>query len=232
MQFSRGSICYYNSFFVIETCLFSLFEWAVPKQKTALTACHHITSPSCRCSCQGVWMRCWLIPKNWPEAWRFSLFFFAMTKRAPTLPETNSSPLKIGHPQGKLVFQPSIFRCENVSLPECSCVVLFFCGITLPPSSSHSRGSVANGMSPFRVILHWTMIMGFMGEMVYYLVMYHFGLDVFGWASLKSQTLKMWRVYIQFLFGNEMPEKQTIFFFKGSSMFLFLRKWTKNHLFA
>ena len=27
-------------------------------------------------------------------------------------PETNSSPLKIGHPKRKLVFQPSIFRCE------------------------------------------------------------------------------------------------------------------------
>ena len=29
-----------------------------------------------------------------------------------TLPETNSSPLKIGHPKRKFVFQPSIFRCE------------------------------------------------------------------------------------------------------------------------
>ncbi len=28
-----------------------------------------------------------------------------------TLPETNSSPLKIGHPKRKVVFQPSIFRC-------------------------------------------------------------------------------------------------------------------------
>ena len=28
-----------------------------------------------------------------------------------TLPETNSSHLKIGHPKRKLVFQPSIFRC-------------------------------------------------------------------------------------------------------------------------
>jgi len=27
------------------------------------------------------------------------------------LPETHSSPLKIGHPKRKLVFQPSIFRC-------------------------------------------------------------------------------------------------------------------------
>ena len=29
-----------------------------------------------------------------------------------TLPKTNSSPLKIGHPKRKIVFQPSIFRCE------------------------------------------------------------------------------------------------------------------------
>ena len=28
-----------------------------------------------------------------------------------TLPETNSSPLKMGHPKRELVFQPSIFRC-------------------------------------------------------------------------------------------------------------------------
>ena len=48
----------------------------------------------------------------------------------------------------------------------------------------------------------------------------------FGWDSLKSQTLKMWLVYIQFLFGNEMPEKQTMLtvFFRGSSMFLFVGK--------
>ena len=32
--------------------------------------------------------------------------------KAGTLPETNSSPLKIGHPKRKRVFQPSIFRCE------------------------------------------------------------------------------------------------------------------------
>ena len=38
-----------------------------------------------------------------------SLGFFAVD----TLPETNSSPLKIGrNPIGKVVFQPSIFRGE------------------------------------------------------------------------------------------------------------------------
>ncbi len=34
------------------------------------------------------------------------------------LPRTNELPLKIGHPRRKLVFQPSIFRCENASLRE------------------------------------------------------------------------------------------------------------------
>ena len=29
-----------------------------------------------------------------------------------TLPKTNSSPLKIGHPKRNFIFQPSIFRCE------------------------------------------------------------------------------------------------------------------------
>ena len=33
-----------------------------------------------------------------------------------TLPETNSSHLKIGHPKRKLVFQTSIFRCELLVL--------------------------------------------------------------------------------------------------------------------
>ena len=36
----------------------------------------------------------------------------AIMKVTLTLPETNSSHLKIGHPKRKLVFQPSIFRCE------------------------------------------------------------------------------------------------------------------------
>ena len=34
--------------------------------------------------------------------------------------------LKIGHPKRKLIFQPSIFRCENVSFRECiTCFFLF-----------------------------------------------------------------------------------------------------------
>ncbi len=32
-----------------------------------------------------------------------------------SLPETNSSPLKIGLPNRKVEFQPSIFRCETVA---------------------------------------------------------------------------------------------------------------------
>ena len=35
-----------------------------------------------------------------------------------TLPKINSSHLQIGHPKRKLVFKPSIFRCENVSFRE------------------------------------------------------------------------------------------------------------------
>ena len=43
---------------------------------------------------------------------------FAYNTPSPTLPETNTLHLKIGHPKRKLVFQPSIFRCENVSFRE------------------------------------------------------------------------------------------------------------------
>ena len=34
------------------------------------------------------------------------------TCRGYTLPKANKSHLTIGHPKRKLVFQPSIFRCE------------------------------------------------------------------------------------------------------------------------
>ena len=37
--------------------------------------------------------------------------------RHVTLPETNSSPLKIGIPNRKVVFQPSIFRGYVLDLP-------------------------------------------------------------------------------------------------------------------
>ena len=36
---------------------------------------------------------------------------FRYQRNSITLPETNNSHLKIGHPKRKLVFQPSIFRC-------------------------------------------------------------------------------------------------------------------------
>ena len=47
----------------------------------------------------------------------FMLFFFGSNmyqwySTVITLLETNSSPEKIGHPKRKVVFQPSIFRCE------------------------------------------------------------------------------------------------------------------------
>ena len=37
-----------------------------------------------------------------------------LTVRPWTLPTTSSSPLKMGHPKRKLVFQPSIFRCKRL----------------------------------------------------------------------------------------------------------------------
>ena len=51
------------------------------------------------------------------------------SKPSVTLPETNSSPLKIGHPKRKLLFQPSIFRGyisfrEGIFLKS-SCVSFF-----------------------------------------------------------------------------------------------------------
>ena len=42
--------------------------------------------------------------------WPVSVLHFSMGNKWCTLPETNSSPLKIGHPKRKLVFQPSISR--------------------------------------------------------------------------------------------------------------------------
>ena len=52
------------------------------------------------------------------------------------------SPLKIGlgHPIGKLVFQPSIFRCENVSFTEG-----IGSGISI---SLHLRLLLARGVDP------------------------------------------------------------------------------------
>ena len=46
-----------------------------------------------------------------------------MSFRGCTLPETNSSPLKMGLPNRKVVFQPSIFGCY-VSLREGKCSVV------------------------------------------------------------------------------------------------------------
>ena len=45
------------------------------------------------------------------SGWNVKNLSFMGTYKQVTLPETNSSPLKIGHPKRKLVFQPSIFRC-------------------------------------------------------------------------------------------------------------------------
>ncbi len=62
----------------------------------------------------------WGYPYFWKHPYKKSCTTSRVFEQnlANTLPKTNSSPLKIGHPKRKLVFQPSIFRCENVSFRE------------------------------------------------------------------------------------------------------------------
>ena len=45
-----------------------------------------------------------------PVVIMFDLEFLRFSGKSTTLPETNSSPLKISLPNRKVVFQPSIFR--------------------------------------------------------------------------------------------------------------------------
>ena len=55
-------------------------------------------------------------------------------KVTSTLPEANSSPLKIGHPKRKVAFQPSIFTGRTVSFRECK-----IGWVVPPPSNSHHQ---------------------------------------------------------------------------------------------
>ena len=70
-----------------------------------------------------------------------------------TLPETNSSHLKIGHPRRKVVFQPSIFRCY-VRFPRCISFkkyVAFWGWMSKNPCSGFYRyPSLALFLTPFR----------------------------------------------------------------------------------
>ena len=53
-------------------------------------------------------------------------FRFHVELQGCTLPQTNSSPLKIGHFKRKRVFQPSIFRCELLNFrPGCDSFLVF-----------------------------------------------------------------------------------------------------------
>ena len=70
-------------------------------------------------------------------------WWFAHTHHQFTLPETNSSPLKIGHPKRKLVFQPSIFR-GHVSFREGRCSQS-----DLPQRLYHQGGP----MTPWRALV-------------------------------------------------------------------------------
>ena len=56
--------------------------------------------------------RSWVKPGRWHSqpTGHGTCWFYCSNIISP-LPETNSSPLKKGHPKRKLVFQPSIFRC-------------------------------------------------------------------------------------------------------------------------
>ncbi len=66
-----------------------------------------------------VWRRTWELGKKNSQICRQtrSKRWAKYTQNWGTLPKTNSSPLKIGHPKRKLGFQPSIFRC-HVSFRE------------------------------------------------------------------------------------------------------------------
>ena len=64
----------------------------------------------CVCVCVSEWNR--LKKKTWRPSKMPCL-------NEDTLPETNSSPLKIGHPKRKLVFQPQIFK-RYVGFRECN----------------------------------------------------------------------------------------------------------------
>ena len=87
----------------------------------------HESRPS-RCSTQRLSSKAWKSKKEkWHQGvfwcsstnlhqgalgWPFADFLQKSSWIFDTLPKTNSSPLKIGHPKRKLVFQPSIFRCH------------------------------------------------------------------------------------------------------------------------
>ena len=116
-----------------------------------------------------------------------------------TLPKTNSSPLKIGHPKMKLVFQPSIFMC-HVSFRRIHPRSLPF----LPESWFSGKlpekwKATSIGDTP---IFHWTMrgrvtnipeklpsipIMAFRGELAVKLHIGYF-LDLPNWVSNGSVT--------------------------------------------
>ena len=87
----------------------------------------------------------------------------AMRYEDATIPETNSSP--ICHPRRKLVFQPSIFRCENVSFRRGSFPLIFFhffAGLQLGPHWGQSsqilrrtrRGAAYDKRMLYTVQLH------------------------------------------------------------------------------
>ena len=64
--------------------------------------------------------------------------FFPQNVNFPgcTLPETKSSPLKIGHPKRKLVLQPSIFRFKMAKYSQGVCFFRYLFQIALARKNS------------------------------------------------------------------------------------------------
>ena len=87
------------------------------------------------------------------QAWSYGPMAFPASWNNFTLPETNSSPLKIGLPKRNIVFQPSIFRCELLVLGSVSfCILVVVCEIALagPKKGSFIRAFPTNQVrSPF-----------------------------------------------------------------------------------
>ena len=66
-----------------------------------------------------------------------------------TFRKTNSSPLKIGVPKRKIVFQPSSFRCENASFREGSVLTVPILMESLERFGTHRLGFFQLSLSPW-----------------------------------------------------------------------------------
>ena len=77
------------------------------------------------------------------------------TNKKYTLPETNSSPLKMGLPKRKVVFQPTTFRCEllvsgRVILDTRDLIKLILCTFDQTSSPSAGKAKSKTTVASFR----------------------------------------------------------------------------------